>query len=330
MSVEISVLPKRDAHELVKLFDVVWGEGQHHSAHARWALQSNPVGNGPIVIARDGNMLVASRASIRWPFQAANGYRPIVYQLTGTCVHPDYRRRGLFSEVNRYFLDMIASPIDRPTVFNISVEASRKGYEKLGWNYIPGLRRNIRIARPKSFFSKILRSPRNLRAETQLIPTKLKHSLTPFEKLIELARRREELLKTRHHTYYDAEVYEWRYSKDEHIYRDVFISGVGWCVYKVFQRGNLVEAEIGDIWLNKNSPLAMRALLAKIVSRDLPDIFTVVISRGHPLRKHLWVNGFAPDPKGDLNFGVRLVDERSSNLEQLRTWAIMTETLDTF
>jgi len=330
MSLEIKVLQNHQASALEELFRVVWGDQKNHAAHIQWALQTNPLGHAPIIIAVDEEKIVASRASMRWPIQDPNRSLAF-YQFTGTCVHPDYRRIGLFTKTNQFFLDWFENSSDEQRrIFTVSVDASRRGYEKLGWNYIPGFRRHIRVAGWRSFARKLRRAPRDLRGQQKLIFSSSESKLTPYGVLDKLNQIREEQLNGLYHTSYRQEVFNWRFAMEQQAYRDMFLPGIGWCVYKLMRRGVFIEVEIGDVWLYRKSFWALKKLCAAIIARDKPDLFTVVLSSGHPYRTLFYQNGFLPDPRGDLNFGIYQQNDRVSDIADLKNWAVMTEVLDTF
>lgn len=60
-------------------------------------------------------------------------------QFADSCISKDCRRKGLFLKMNQAFLNAFFKEQPGELIYNISVDASRAAYEKLGWNYIKSL-----------------------------------------------------------------------------------------------------------------------------------------------------------------------------------------------
>lgn len=326
----IELLSPTKAPQLVPLFDVVWPEQSYHREDVEWAFRTSPLGEGLLLVAQasDTSLIVGARGSVPWPLRQANGALPKVHQFHGTCVHPDYRRLGLFTQLTAAFLTQFAAS-DGDAVFNISVAASRAGYEKLGWSYLPGLRRYLYIAEPVAFAQVMLRNQGRMR--TTLKPVYRRNQpLTAWADLEGLVDVREQALADTHHTVVNEAWLNWRYSHGEQGYRFVYQPGIGWCSYRIRRSDQLTEALLGDVWLAKASYANVRSLLKTVIQAETPTVVSIVLTKAHPWRNAFTRAGFLPDWKGDLNFGVRIVRDTASNLLDPGRWSLMTADIDTF
>jgi len=327
----IENLEPLQAQQLAPLFAAVWPEQRNHATDIRWAFQSSPLGSGLLLVARDSDnssIITGARGSIPWPLCLADDTSAKVHQLHGTCVHPDYRRLGLFTQLNRTFLEQYEA-MDGAAVFNISVAASRAGYEKLGWTYLPGLRRYLYFARPLAFAKTMLGNRGRLRSMLQSEHSR-NDALPSWTVLQDLAEVREQALKGFHHTSPDETWLAWRYSRVDQGYRFVYRVDIGWCSYRMRRSGQIIEALLGDVWLLNARPSSVRALLSKVIEAEHPTIVSVLLTRGHPWHHAFVRAGFIPDWKGDLNFGVKLVGDAAHSMVDASRWALMTADIDTF
>lgn len=330
MTQAIEHLAPAQAQQLVPLFDLVWPDQSHHREDVEWAFQTSPLGEGLLLVARadDTSLITGARGSVPWPLRQANGALLNVHQFHGTCVHPDYRRLGLFTQLNNAFLQQFAAD-GGDAVFNISVAASRAGYEKLNWSYLPGLRRYLYIAQPVTFAQTMFSNRGRLRTTLKPVYSR-NHPLTPWKDLKDLADVREQALAGTHHTVANEVWLNWRYSHKEQGYRFVHRSGIGWCSYRIRRSDHLSEVLLGDVWLAKPSSANVRALLKAVIQTESPTIVTIVLTKAHPWRRAFTRARFLPDWKGDLNFGVRVINDVASDLLDAGRWSLMTADIDTF
>lgn len=330
MKQSIEYLPPSQAQQLALLFETVWPDQNNHGADIRWAFQSSPLGAGILLVTRaEGtSLLTGARGSIPWPLCQANGNLLLVHQLHGTCVHPEFRRLGLFTQLTQAFLQQLEEN-SGVAVFNVSVAASRAGYEKLGWTYLPGLQRYLYIARPLAFIEAMFSNRGRLRATFETV-CRPNHLLTPWSDLKNLAEIREKALANTHHTLPDEEWLRWRYSREDQGYRFVYQADVGWCSYHLRRSNQITEVLLGDVWLANGTTANVRALLNAVTRAERPTLISILLSRRHPWRQAFVRSGFLPDWKGDLHFGVRLVNDTAHDLLDASRWALMTADIDTF
>lgn len=325
----VQELQKTHAARLVPLFDTVWPSNVSNEQYARWAFEASPTGNLVLTatLNDDRSNIVGARGSILWPLQEEGPGALKVHQLSGTCVHPDFRRRGIFTQLNLAFLERFKEA-GGDCVFNVSVDKSRAGYEKIGWSYLPGLRRLILPVRPL----RIARAAMTTEGEIRGAPTSLEPGDEPpdFESISYLNEARKVQLGTQFFTRYSRSFFNWRFSRKMSGYRFLVIDGTGMVCYKTGRRCGLRDMVIGDLWIIQPTVVQLARLLWPLMRRERPDLVSVVTTRAHPLHGRLRSLGFVPDPKGDLNLGVRPVTRRGEALLDPGRWALMMADIDTF
>ena len=124
--------------EVIDLFLLIWGgDKQNVIKKTKWVFDKKR--SKAYLILNERNQLIAVRGGIYWP-TIFNGKKIKSIQFGSTCVHPEYRRRGLFSKMNSEYLKN-SKDVGDHLIFNVSVDSARKGYEKLGWIYTKGFQR---------------------------------------------------------------------------------------------------------------------------------------------------------------------------------------------
>ncbi|WP_254861875.1 GNAT family N-acetyltransferase [Halovivax gelatinilyticus] len=125
---------ERDTDPLLSLhasvFDREWGR-----AWFRWKFVDNPyVDHVPILVATRDGEIVGCRAFFALELRI-DGETRLAFQPCDTMVHPDHRRRGLFSRMNERALEYYAerSPA---LCFNFPNQYSKPGNLKHGWREI--------------------------------------------------------------------------------------------------------------------------------------------------------------------------------------------------
>jgi GNAT superfamily N-acetyltransferase len=97
-----------------------------------WKHTLNPFGRSIVLVAADRDRIAGIRAFMRWQLATTTGSTLSCVRAVDTAVHPEYRRRGLFSALNEAALELAtADGVDM--VFNTPNEQSRPGYLKQGW-----------------------------------------------------------------------------------------------------------------------------------------------------------------------------------------------------
>ncbi|GAB1642999.1 GNAT family N-acetyltransferase [Krasilnikovia sp. MM14-A1259] len=323
-TVEMRGFGSRDLDRVVDLFDVVWPTAEGHRERTHWAFGANPVGTVPLVGAFDTETgaMVGVRGGIRWPLAGGvPGDALTAIQLHGTCVHPEYRRMRLFTRMCEEFVRQ-ARDSGFDVIFNVSVAASRAGYERLGWRYLPGFRAYHRIERLGSVVRRLARRGSPGAQAGSRVP---ESSRPAFGEVREFIDRRDSLLGELAHTAYPEDFFGWRFSHSTH--RIAGSADVGYCAYRVRTVGGLRDVLFGDLW---PAPRRAAALIAAVVDAERADTSTIWMSGTHPLRGTLLRHGFIPDLRRSLHFGVKTLSGRAEALVAPSRWGCVSADIDTF
>lgn len=324
-NIKIRKVEEADFDGLVNLYDAVWPDVDFDKrAKANFVLNES---KGVSFCAEAAGQIVGSRTSFYE--NMFFGKRKIsCVQCGDSCVHPSWRGKGLFQLMNKSFLKGFFEEQRGDLVFNISVLASKKSYEKLGWNYIESLMKLIRFPR---FLTTLFKINFNIRKLKEPIIWDHKNDVSVIDS--KLLRLREELFSSRHqllYINYDEKTFYWRLKTESGI--KSFISpNNGYVLYKIGHRGPLVEVEIGEVFLYDYTKSSFKRIFKALNESLKPDIIWVMVSEGHPLwdyyRSLFWAN---PKQKY-LYHGVRVEsDEMRKICYNPRNWAISSLDIDTF
>ncbi|MCB1179588.1 MAG: GNAT family N-acetyltransferase [Leptospiraceae bacterium] len=284
----------------------------YFKAHFVWVFSNDKY---KIIGAYEGNQLIALRPAIGWNL-SMNRKRLCLYQLTGTIVHEDFRRQGLFSKTNKYFIANAHESMG--FIFNISVKNSRLGYEKLGWKYLNGFHRLTKVL-PTNYFKKSNdKSESIFKISDQKLITYLSNRESQFEGLI--------------HTEYNIDFYKWRLTNKKNEYLIFEIDNIGLVVYKLNVFKEKKELVIGEIFLKNNSYYDFRLLIKALLKKEKPVLSTVYIFENHPYYNYYLCLMFIPNYFNyNLNFGVKeLKEDISEKIFDNKLWALSSLDLDTF
>lgn len=316
-----------DLSTLIDLFDSVWPEtAGTYEGKTRWMLSSKPLYG---VCACDNDKIVGSRLSFVVNVYFGNTQIKAV-QYGNSSVHRDYRRLGIFSKMNREFLKVFFDENDNDLIYNVSVEASKLAYQKLGWVYIDALSKQTYFANIWNVLFKTKFDLRKLSGVIQYDKQDIPLLKTFDYKLLEI---REHLFRKSEniHTYYNKSFFEWRLSSDTNI--ALFsIDGLGTIVYKIGARKALRVITIGEVFLYEYNRKNFRKLI-KLLTKELTvDILEVLITDNHPCFKFYKKFGFVSNPfKKYLNLGVKVV---SGEMKEIclnpNNWALSSLDIDTF
>lgn len=139
-----------DTEGILDLFEAVWGE-RRSEAWFEWKYRSNPyVDHVPVmVVVDDRGNLVGARPLFVVPLGIA-GERVLALQPGDTMVHPDHRRRGLFTRMTERTIDRYRDH-EAALFFNFPNSKSRPGYMKLGWRTVGPVSTYYRIQQPSTW-----------------------------------------------------------------------------------------------------------------------------------------------------------------------------------
>ena len=319
MNYTYEILKLEDLNELCSLIKIVFKRDSEYVINkTRWAFDNN---HSCVMVAKHNGKIVASRGGFNWPLKYNDNYINAI-QFHGTSVHPDHRRRGLFSKLNLEYLKN-ARNNDIDYIFNVSVKISRLGYEKLGWKYLKGFHR-------LTYFNKPSRIINNKRDKSPTQRVKLDNS----EKVEVINNSFLEARKTQFqnlvHTKYTRDFIEWRLNNSEENYKVFQKDGV-YVIYKIIQTNNMKSLVLGEFFLMENSRSLFRSTLKEIMKLERPDITYTYISRNHPYFTHYLSSMFLPNPFNfNLNFGTRLISSDIDKDLSGKKWATSYLDIDTF
>lgn len=216
----------RDAY--LSLYATVFG-ARPSDAWFDWKYASNPyTDHVPIVVAERDGTLVGARSFLALALRTPGG-RVGAFQACDTMVHPDHRRRGLFTRMTRQALDRYAGG-DPALSFNFPNEKTLAGNRKLGWQLVENLAVYYRYQQPAARLPPLPRPVRwavaaggrgYLRLRERLGPPAADVSVTrattlPTDTLVHLAQSRR---LSRFHVPRDEPFYRWRYDRPDRTYR---------------------------------------------------------------------------------------------------------------
>lgn len=138
-----------DEEGVVSLRETVWGQSLS-AEWLRWKYAENPyLDHVAMFVAETDGEIVGTRPFV--PFRMGLGDTTSLALLaTDTMVHPDHRRRGLFTRMTERAVDHYRRA-EPAFVFNFPNEKSLPGYEKLGWRAVHTRRTDYRVQNPAAF-----------------------------------------------------------------------------------------------------------------------------------------------------------------------------------
>jgi len=312
-----------DFDGIAQLHSTVWGRTfDVERRQLGWAFAAAGEGRLPLLIATAGDLVVGVRGGIPWQLGDSAGRRLDVVQLHGTAVHPGFRRRGIFSRLTKAFVDELTS-VGYAAIFNVSVTASRLGYEQMGWRYLPGLRRYLTVTGPAAVG---IASP-----STRGVEIVDATSVDDWASALEAAPEgRPGLARTQ----WRSVGIEWRARRPDQNYRIAHDDrSNSRLLYTVRSKGRLRIVEVGSL-RGDLTARGLRRLTQAAAYKERAQIITVVLSRMNPLRPIVLRAGYVADPRhGDLHLGLRplaAASDPAHRLDPRTNWIIETIDLDTY
>lgn len=314
-----------DIPHLTELYTRVWPNYPFDRINkTKWAVTTSPEKG---FCAEIDGKIIGSRSSFFTNCYLGNSKLRCV-QFGDSCVDVDYRGVGLFTKMNKAFLEAFFSDQEPSIIWNVSVDASKKAYEKLGWKYIRSLSGLYYISRPIRFLFKsgfhlnMISGPKEYTdapiPDVSQIPT-------------EFIMNREEIHRKNGqiHTFYDEDTLRWRVGSASGI-RLFSKPKMGACFYKLGNRDRVVYLRIGEVFLAEGASL--KSLIKELIRIHHADVVITSISSAHPLYKNYKRMGFINNPfKKYLNLGFKT---NSSSLlsacSNTKNWALCNLDLDTF
>lgn len=306
----INKLKTEELDQLVDLFVLVWNDEKNNvDEKTKWAFK-NTFSN--VLVARnDKNELIGARGGIKWPL-VIEGKELNCYQFHGTCVHPDYRRQGLFSLLNKEFIKVSQSD-GFEFIFNVSVTASRLGYEKLGWKYLKGFHRLTKFHLTNFFINN----------DTNI--NDVVEEITIPEDFFLM---REKQFSSLIHTRYDVEFLRWRLNNKTANYK-VFKTDDAAVIYKTRNNNGKKELIIGEVFLLEGRYSEYSNVMKKLIKQEKPLLTYTYIYETHPFYRFYLRFFFLPNPfHYHLHFGTKSLTDETDLLE--KKWGVSFLDIDTF
>lgn len=286
----------RTGHEILAAGSEVDGRPNRGLAWLRWKMCDSPLGPAVTVLARDRScgQLAGVVAFGRWGLWRHGG--PVEGSLSyETFILPSYQRRGLFSRmVLRAMEELRGRGVE--VILNFPNARSLPGFLKLGWQSLGGFETWIRPTGLRGAFagaSRWIAGARNTRVlESSLVEV----DETWIERAGELAEHTREL-SAPWATARDVSVLRWRYAtRPTFRYITVAHDEVALLARLGEVRGLRECRVIEGLTAPDVSASAVRQALGALAQRAECDLFTVQITRAHPLRRVLRWLGFVPVP----------------------------------
>lgn len=321
----IRKVEEKDCDSLVELYCQVWPHlSSIHQQKAEFVIKHS---QGVCFCAEKDGKIVGSRTSFFMPVYYGSRKLNCV-QFADSCIHDSCRRQGLFLKLNEAFLHDFFEENNGELVFNISVDASRNAYEKLGWKYIQSLMSFTKVVNPVTTMLKIGFDLRKIHGSTTLVSVE-----NNFEVDNELFVVRNNLLKEQEKIYvnYDYETLMWKLMASKGA-RCFSIPQLGTVIYKVEKKkdSNLKVIRLGDMFLYDYSIKNIKKMEKMLCDKEMPHLIMGYFSEGHPLfsyyiRKNLFTK-VTP-----LNHGVKVISKEMQDIcYNSCNWAISALDIDTF
>lgn len=324
---EIRKVSQSDITELAALYEQVWPDVSFDKLEkANFVLRES---TGVSYCAVKEGEIVGSRTSFFMPAYYGNRKLNCV-QFADSCIRKDCRRQGLFLKMNQAFLDGFFKEYSGELIYNISVDASRAAYEKLGWNYIKSLHVVTKYPHILKLLFKIgfdIRKMRgapkfDLKTEIQPIPLSLFDIRNNF-----FSQTKTIYIK------YSAKTFNWRIKSGNGI--KVFVDdSLGAVVYKIGKKPSGISyLSIGEVFLVEYKYNNFKMLIDRLANRLNTDIIGTAITLGHPLLPFYRKYGLKGTNKASayLNQGVRVeTEEMKSICYRPDNWALSMLDIDTF
>lgn len=150
MGTEYTVRPAaaEDVNAILSLVKLSLGDGNvpREEAYWNWKHRENPFGVSPCLVAEAHGRVIGVRAFMRWLWRS-NGRDVRAVRAVDTATHPDWRAKGIFSQLTRTLVsDMEEEGV--AFVFNTPNGKSRPGYMKMGWSSLGRTSLWLRPVRP--------------------------------------------------------------------------------------------------------------------------------------------------------------------------------------
>ncbi|SNZ15998.1 Acetyltransferase (GNAT) domain-containing protein [Natronoarchaeum philippinense] len=222
---EIRRYRPEDRAGVIALDDAVWDRNRG-GRWFDWKYGANPyVDHVPLFVAVEDGTVVGARPFMAFRLRAGET-TALALQPADTMVHPDHRRKGIFTRMNERAIEFYQDN-DADLFFNFPNEASLPGYLNLGWRRVDDKRTFYRVQSPDTFVPQyaegraatllgqlaapIVRGYHEVRTELAQPPPELAVDLRPGVDAAALTDLYRANPPTKFHARRDEEFYEWRF-----------------------------------------------------------------------------------------------------------------------
>jgi len=146
-SYEVRLADPADRERFLDLYEEVWGRSRSE-AWFDWRFEAAPYSSTVemVVAERDGG-LVGAELLLPMPL-SVGGEHTVARQPVDWIVHPDHRRRGVFTRMTELLLATYGARTD--VLFNFPTDALLPGLEKFDWTTVSRQSTRYRIEGPRS------------------------------------------------------------------------------------------------------------------------------------------------------------------------------------
>lgn len=321
---------KQIVPQFLQLLRAVFDSGVYNSDWFLWKHRDSLWGPSIVTYAVDtlDGHIVALRAF--WPWKLVRGGEVILaYQPCDTAVHPDFRRRGLFTRLTKLAIDA-AKQRGASVLFNFPNPLSKPGYLKLGWQEIGGMVTLLKPMKPLSIGFKLIANKGKI--GTFVPDIRVQHRNSHEDVLVEQKLCFEDRASRQKDLWMGARtprMLHWRFQKHPIISYQFVEHEDRVAVVRTGMRGKLREASILDVFCwDQDATKSICDLIELVGHRYDADIVTTVLTKGHPLLLAFQECGFWQVPS-NINFVMLPLTDLVPSAE-FEAWALTGCDIDTY
>jgi GNAT superfamily N-acetyltransferase len=144
---EIRPYEPADRDGFLALYERVFGDASRE--WFSWKYEENPaVDHVPMIVAVADGRVVGTKPCVAFRMRVGDSVE-VALQPADVMVHPDHRRRGLYSRTTEYLKEYYADR-EPAFIFNFPNQATLSGSLKHGWKVVEERRSHYRIQRPRA------------------------------------------------------------------------------------------------------------------------------------------------------------------------------------
>lgn len=141
----------RDVADVLELYEVIW-DHERTEEWLQWRFGANPlVDDVQMIVAEADGQVIGTEPTLVFRMRAGPE-RFTAYQPADWMVHPDYRRKGVFSRMTETFLERFGDRAD--LYFNFPSDVLVPGLEKFDWTIISPRSTLYRVQDPSAILAR--------------------------------------------------------------------------------------------------------------------------------------------------------------------------------